>query len=346
MAKDPADRHQTPIELARDLEAWAEEGPKLVSAPRSSQRPSWIKPPTQSPSKRPGSDVQPQQTRFLDKIEVFRPSQKAVESSGPSLLEPEWKYAPSEQRRPDSHDTLALSRVEETEEDTSQGIVLEEQQPPSDLAFDADSRPPEPACRKAPSSPSGELPPVDRVLLRLWPRWTELVGSLITGQGSSRVDDDAYRTVHTLLLQSCRAAIDACAFPERRAFYEECLSVAQPWFKLQTFARADPSILESLLRRCRQLEVELNEGKRPWTFRQVLALVLLATSPAGAVLWYFYYGRVWLPSLFKALNGEFTISSLRSAWDFLQSHPTLLMGVIFPLVVVFSIALLSRNPRT
>ena len=129
---------------------------------------------------------------------------------------------------------------------------------------------------------------------------------------------------------------------ERRAFYEECLSIAQPWLQLQSFARADANMLESLLERCRQIEVELNYGKAPWTVRQGLALVLLTFSPAGAALWYWYYGRLWLPSLSSALPDDFSLSALQSSWGFVQTHPALLLGVIFPLAIVFAVTLLSR----
>jgi hypothetical protein len=64
------------------------------------------------------------------------------------------------------------------------------------------------------------------------------------------------------------------------------------------------------------------------------------------VLWYFSYGRLWLPSFLKLFDGDFSLASLRSAWIVLQSHPALLLGVIFPLVIIFSFALLSRAPRT
>jgi hypothetical protein len=172
------------------------------------------------------------------------------------------------------------------------------------------------------------------------------VESIVTGHGASRIKDNTYRTQHALLLQACRAAIDACPVPERRAFYEECLSIAQPWFKLQTFAHTDASILDSLLQRCRQIEAELNEGKRPRALRQIVGLALLALNLAGAALWYCCLGQRWLPSLVNEFNGKLSVSSLRSAWNFLLAHPPLMVGLIFPLVFVFSLAFLSRKSRT
>lgn len=346
MAKDPADRYQTPIELVSALETWAAEHPKSFPATRTLARPLWISPPTQTPSARPATEVPSERTCVLNKVEVFAPSRKKAESSGPSLLEPLWKYAPSEQRQPVANDTVSLSRAEETGEITAAAATQEKERTRSASCPDSDSTLKE---MDVPSgtgvSPAGALPPIDPVVLRLWQRWMDLLETIIAGHGPSRVDDSTYRTIHGLLLQACRAAIAGCPVPERRAFYEECLSIAQPWLKLQTFAHSDANILESLLQRCRHIVVELNDGKPPWTIRQALGLVLLAFGPTGAALWYYTYGRLWLPSLFNAFNGEFSLSSLLSAWEFVQNHPALLMGVTFPLVIVFSISLLSRTPR-
>jgi serine/threonine protein kinase len=342
MAKDPADRCQTPAELARELEK--------VSGTLSEKPPDTFLP----PSGQPASDPQPGHTCVLDNVSVFALPRPQAEPSGPSLLEPLWKYAPDEQRRPGTNDTLTTSHTGDTEHVTADAIgggagPLSPSATPrleSDSTF-REIAVPDKTGDMASETPSSEpLPPIDPVLFRLWRRWLALLETIIAGSGPSSVNNDTYQTIHALLLQVCRAAIDACPVPERRAFYQECLSIAQPWLKLQTFVRADSAMLDSLLRRCRDIEIELNNGKAPWTFRQGLALVLLALSPAGAALWYGYYGRLWLPSFLKAFDGDFSASSLRSAWDFLQTHPALLMGVLFPLVIIFSVALLSRSPRS
>jgi hypothetical protein len=343
MAKDPADRFQTPAELVRELECWAAAHPKFFPATETSARPLGNAPPTHAPAGHPATDLQLDRTCVLDKVEVFMPSRKQVAASGPSLLEPVWRFAPSEQRQPNTNDTLSLSRAEETGELTVGATASQKERPKPGANPNSDSTTPD---MPAPGGgPTGTLPRIDPVVFRLWRRWTDLLETIVS-RGPSRVDENTYRTIHGLLLQACRAAIDSCPAPERRSFYEECLSIAQPWLKLQTFARSDASILDSLLRRCREIVIELNDGRPPWTIRQVLGLALLAGGPTGAVLWYWTYGRLWIPSLFKAFNGEFSLSSLGSAWDFLRLHPALLMGVIFPLVIVFSIALLARTPRT
>jgi hypothetical protein len=196
-----------------------------------------------------------------------------------------------------------------------------------------------------PAASQDPLPPIDPVVTRLGQRWMDLVETIVIGRGSARVNGETYRSIHTLLLQACRAAIDDAKIPERRAFYEECLSIAQPWLKLQTFYPTERHLLLALLKRGKEIERELNGGKVPWTIRQGIGLMLVTLTPLAAVLWYWHYGRRWLPSLFRELNGEFSLSSLRSAWSFLQTHPPLLMGLIFPLLVMLSIGLLWRTSR-
>ena len=330
MAKEPGDRFQTPAELVRELERVSASGseklPDSVSRgiPTSVQ-PMWISPPTQLSSGRPPTDLQPEYTRVLDNIDVFAPSRGESELSGPSVLEPLLNHLPGEPRGTATHDTLMLSRSEGTEAATGQEAA---------------------APSEANVSTAESLPPIDAEVFRLWRRWLGLLETIVAGRGPAHVPNETYHYTHALLLQACRAAIDACPVAERRAFYEECLSIAQPWFKLQAFFHIDADMLDSLLLRCRRIEVELNNGKAPWTIRQALGLVLLAISPPGAALWYWCYGRLWLPSLLRTFDDDLSVSSLRSGWHFLRSHPALLMGVLFPVVIVFAVMLLSRTPRT
>jgi serine/threonine protein kinase len=330
MAKDPADRYQTPAELARELEK--------VSGAVSEKLSDTVFP----ASDQAQADQQPQHTRFLSNVNVFELSRDEVKPSGPSLLGLVWEDDPDEQPRLQTHDTLNLSRPEETEEVTAEALsdAIAPARPDSDSTFQEMAGP-----GATGASSAGTLPPIDPAIFRLWRRWLGFLETIIVGRGPSHVNSAAYQDIHSLLLQACRAAIEACPAPERRAFYEECMSIAQPWFKLQAFALADGVMLDSLLGRCRKIEVELNNGKAPWTIRQVLALALLALSPAGAAMWYFSYGRIWLPSLFRLFDDDFSLSSLQTAWRFLQTHPALLMGVLFPLVIIFSVVLLSRTPR-
>jgi hypothetical protein len=328
MAKDPADRYQTPAELVRELEK--QRAASEQQAENISDEPFAVAYASSSLV-----ESQSQHTCVLDKVSVFAPTHSQTVPSGPSVLEALCANVSGEERRLDTHDTLTVSHAEDTEEVTAETIAFSEGAELSPVAPGGTG-----------IAPRAALPPIDPVVFRLWCRWLEFLETIITGRGPSRVNDDAYQTIHTLLLQACRAAIDACPVPERRAFYEECLSIAQPWLKLRTFVHADPAMLASLFQRCRQIEVELNYGKAPWTVRRVFALMMLALSPAGAALWYWYYGRIGLPSLLKSFHGEFSLSSFHSAWSFLQAHPALLMGVLFPLVIIFSVVLLARAPRS
>jgi hypothetical protein len=122
------------------------------------------------------------------------------------------------------------------------------------------------------------------------------------------------------------------------------LSIAAPWLKLQAFLYTEPPILLSLWERCQQLKTQAHDGRTPWAIRQIIGLVLLTFSSGGMTMWYLNHGRRWLPALRESFEGSLSPTSLRAAWSFVQTHPVLLLGVIFPLVVVFSITLL-RPPR-
>jgi hypothetical protein len=342
MAKAPADRYQTPAELARELERISTDTIQTATVrERQPDRPHTVA---------AQMDAEPQtlHTCVLNNVNVFAPSRDRAKPLGPSLPEPLWEDDSNEQLRLETHDTRNLSRPGDTEAVTAEALA-DGMIPPAAAAsqcLDSDTTFQEMAVPDGTAAAAVEtLPPIDPVIFRLWRRWLGLLETIIAGRGPSRVNSDAYQTVHSLLLQACRAAIDACPAPEGRAFYEECLSIAQPWLKLQTFALADATMLHSLLRRCRRIEVELNNGKAPWTIREVIALVLLTFSPAGAALWYWYYGRIWLPSLFKLFDGDLSVSTLNTAWCYLQTHPALLVSVLFPLVIIFSVVLLSRTPR-
>ena len=353
MAKDPEARYQTPAELARELDTWAAERPKVGSATPTSCRPLWITPPTQVPRDGSARAEPASPTRLLDAEIMFAPLPKENEPSGPSLFEPAWKYAPGEAQRKETHDTLSLSRPEDTEVVTAEataGMPVA----PSRASVDSDSTLQEVHAASAAVSPAADAAKsaaaaperLDPALRPLWRRWSLLLQTVIKGSGPARVNPETYRAVHMNLLLACRSAAESAVSSERRAFYQELVSIVQPWLTLQTFARTESEMLQSLLERCRQAELELNEGKVPWTIRQFVGLVLLALSPIGLAVWYWNSGRLWLPSLMRAFQWDSSKPSAHSAWDYVSTHPSLLMGVIFPLVIVVSIYLLVRTPRS
>ncbi|HWG41899.1 MAG TPA: serine/threonine-protein kinase [Gemmataceae bacterium] len=345
MAKNPADRYQTPAELVQELDRWTLERPKGVPATQTACRPLWLSPPTRMAIDPAAPSETASHTRLLDRVELFGAS-RDDEPSNPSLLEPLWKHSPDEMRQPQTHDTLTLSRAEDTEVTTDPATALTT--PERQRRVDSDSTQPEVA------TPSVAVPPADPAaaqqietqLLRLWRRWTELIETIVLGRGPSRVNGDLYRAVHAALLQVCRAGIESAPTPPRRAFYQELVSIAQPWLNLKTFAHIEPQMLKSLLERCKQIELELNDGNIPWTFRELLLLVLVTVSPVALALWYWHSGRRWLSSLVRSSHWESSSTSLRSVWSFVESHPSMLMDVLFPVVIIFSLYLLTRRPRS
>jgi serine/threonine protein kinase len=350
MAKDPANRYQTPAELVRALDACATEQPKESSATPTLCRPLWISPPTHVGGGAGAAGESPAPTRLIEGGPVFLPSRQEVELSGPSLFEPPWKYAPGDKQRQPTHDTLTGSKAEDTELVTAEATAGVPAAPPAPRV-DSDSTQPEVSAAAAASqaaveSASGPPERIAPALLPLWRRWRALLQTIINGSGPARVDAEAYRTAHTQLLYACREAAEVAVTPERRSFYQELISIIQPWLNLQTFVRTEPEMLHALLERCRQAELELNGGKVPWTARQFVGLILLALSPIGLAVWYWNSGRLWLPSLVRAFQWDSSKPSMHSAWDYVATHPSLLMGVIFPVVIVFSIFLLVRTPRT
>jgi serine/threonine protein kinase len=343
MAKEPAQRYQTPVELAEALQPWTSAGPRVASAPRTSNRPLWVPSPTKHPAPRPPTAEQPEMTRVLSNIEVFSPSERARKSSGASLLE-QLCEPPQEEAQPrESLDTMPWPSAEEAQATATEAPAAAS---PSVSAEDkakveADGTEIELPAAPAPSAAAKRsVPPVDPVVARLWKRWSALIKLIVVGGGASSVNVKEYQTIHSMLLQACRAALEDANVPRRRALYEKMLSIAQPWLKLQAFLYTEPAILESLWQRCQQLQLEANNGKAPWAIRQIIGLLLLTFGSGGMTLWYLHYGRRWLPALREAFDGTLSMASLRSAWHFLQTHPVLLLGVIFPLVVICSIALL------
>ncbi|MGH7170287.1 MAG: serine/threonine-protein kinase, partial [Gemmataceae bacterium] len=198
MAKEPADRYATPAELAQELEKLQLEkvsgtdsdkvADTFFSATRTSNRPIWISPPTRMLSGRPVTDMEPDFTRVLDNVEAFAPSQRDAELSGSSLLEPLWKFSPEEPRQAVTHDTLSLSRPEETEAVTAEAL-LENERPSSPPHLDSD-----PTQQELPPDGTGispvELPPVDPVVSRLWQRWMDLLETIANGHGPARVNGE------------------------------------------------------------------------------------------------------------------------------------------------------------
>ncbi len=350
MAKDPADRPQTPAEVVEELDAWTAEPSPLPSGTPAPKCPPWLSPPTYHPSDRPLTSPSPEHTSHFEKIEVFAPSRCENEPTDFACLAAEsaknWDdEAAKNNKRRETRDTLSTSHPEDTEAATAEALserIACESRGRNDSDPTQFEMPPTPADAIVSCDPP---PPIDLDVCRLWREWTAFVQSIVSGRGLSGIDTQAYQPVHASLRQACRRAIDNCSHPERRAFYEECLSIAQPWFKLQSFALADPIILDSLLRRCQQIVLELNQGISPRTLRQVLAWTSFVLNLLVAGLWYWLAGRLRLPVLLRLFDWNFSPLSLRSVWAYLHTHPTLWMGLVFPLGFLFTLAFVWRSTR-
>jgi serine/threonine protein kinase len=340
MAKKPDDRYQTPAELLRALDLWQAESPNVSQAPPTTCRPLWIASPIQVHANGAAQNQAAVHTRVIDAFDLAgSPEDEKV--SEQIVLEPVWKYAPGEVRHEETHDTVTLSRAEDADT-TFTGPSSREQkgsggQPASDGTLSAVSDS---------TLDPGAGQRIDWILRRHWRRWTALIETIVNGRGPARVNGDTYRTVYTSLVNTCRSAAEAAPTPQRRAYFQELLSIVQPWLNLQTFAHTEAQMLHSLLVRCKRAELELNDGNVPWTLRQVIGMVLLMLSPVGLALWYWNSARFWLPALMRSFDWGSPKPSLRSVWSYVEAHPSLLMGVAFPLVIVFSIYLLARTSRT
>ncbi len=350
MAKDPTVRPQTPAEVVEELDAWKAEPSALPSGDSIPKRPPWLSPPTYHASDRPVTSPSPEHTSHFDKIEVFAPSRRENEPTDFACLAAEspkdWDgEAVKNNKRRETRDTLSISQPEDTEAATAEALS-------GRFACESRGRDDSDATQlEMPSTPTDEIvscdppPPIDPDVRRLWREWTAFVQTILSGREPSGTDTQAYRSFHTSLLQACRRATETCSHPERRAFYEECLSIAQPWFKLQSFALADPILLDSLLRRCQQIVLELNQGSSPWTLREVLAWTSFVLNLLAAGVWYWFAGRPRLPALLRLFEWNFSPLSLRSLWAYLQIHPSLWMGLVFPLVFLFTLAFVRRSTR-
>jgi serine/threonine protein kinase len=338
MAKKPDDRYQTPADLVRALDSWTAEPPRTPHASPTSCRPLWVAPPTQAPASDAAPVEHSPRTREINYLDPIK-SAEGDKLSEQIVLEPIWKHAPGEVRQEQTHDTVTFSRSEDAEP-TSTGMAARKKKDPGRHSASDGTLPAVSASTLAPGQR------IDSVLRRQWRRWTALIETIVKGRGPSRVNGDTYRKVHTALLNACRSAVEAAPTPQKRAFYQELLSIVQPWLSLHTFAHTEAQMLQSLLERCKQTELELNDGNVPWTLRQVVGMVLLMLSPVGLALWYWNSARLWLPALMRSFEWGGPKPSLRSAWSYLETHPSLLMGVAFPVVIAFSIYLLSRAPRT
>src|SRR6185312_8980281 len=105
-------------------------------------------------------------------------------------------------------------------------------------------------AERVPLSPE-EVARMDAALRTAWQRWTAVVEAFVRGRGSRRVSAAAYQTLHTELVDLCRAQAEAAEGPQRAAF-ERLQGIVEPWLTPDNLAAADRETLASLLQTCKR----------------------------------------------------------------------------------------------
>jgi serine/threonine protein kinase len=246
MAKDPASRFQTPIELADAVAAFAGE---------QQLRPG-------VPGNLPAAPVAPSEA--TPNIPGYVPFQEESHPLGPSMsgrgsrqirlgmqtyLSPphEEEHVPSPTRLVDGQET---DKLEEK-------AAAETQSP-------GRATTPTPPWRKI----AGVESAVSSVVIETdfktaWANWTSVIECFIAGK-SCKVSEKHYRAQHRLLLERCKQYIEASPNPRERKVFERLESVIEPWLSLGTLATASQATLASLWNNCLRFEEErplaLGEG--------------------------------------------------------------------------------------
>jgi serine/threonine-protein kinase len=123
-------------------------------------------------------------------------------------------------------------------------------------------------------------PPSLAELARHWHAWIDVLIACFESHGRyPRLSPHDYESLHTALLGQCQV-LAASRERELRDKIKQVDALVRPWLSLGTLTQADPLVLGSLLRQCRQLEHALNlpRAKRPWgpTVAALAVAVLIA----------------------------------------------------------------------
>jgi serine/threonine protein kinase len=334
MAKNPADRYQTPADLARDLERWCGQAAcPPVGGDLSPQ--GWDEPPdaTRLPPNVPATNV-------LERIELFRPDRparcseseapavgsKTVVTVAPALADAELNTAP------DSASDL----------DAPWGMELVAAAAPTSSPPAAPTAP-APAPRSIPPTSQSASPlTIPPALRTCWRRWTAVVETYAQRHGRHGLRAEEYRVLHQDLLQACRAAAVTAPL-QARDFFQRMEAIARPWLNLQTFRHTESSLLKALLVRCQEVEWELNGRRNPRNLGRFIGIFLLLLCPAGVGAWYGWAGHHWLPVLLRRLGWDDPDrASLYSIGLFLQTHATTVVLGLVAAIVLFSVYLIAR----
>jgi hypothetical protein len=175
-----------------------------------------------------------------------------------------------------------------------------------------------------------------------WRRWTAIVELFASRRrGRSRVNPQAYRTLHRELTECCRS-LAASADEPARVFCRTLEDLAQPWLNPGVLAKADREILDDLLIRCRQAESELGERTRDPAARRRCALVIMVSAvAAGLFVLVRGVDQGWSPVLGRVQGWS---DMIRSTLRFSNGTASSFFWSI--LVIPVSLAILSRSRRS
>jgi hypothetical protein len=155
------------------------------------------------------------------------------------------------------------------------------------------------------------------------------------------VDAETYVRLHQELLRHCRL-LAAEAGTGKKDYYHEVESLVQPWLTVEVLARADPELLQDLLRRCDQID----QCRGGWIRLMPSAgfvrwLAVLGAIALGVFLSIWIEDRVVLSISASVRNGLMT---LWLAAGKLSDLEWACAGGLA--VVIFSIGLAARTMRT
>jgi serine/threonine-protein kinase len=275
MAKNPDDRFQTPLELARELAPWCGMPSPGMTAPPPSAPAEAISPPTRA-------------VAYLREDAPSTPShitQATAESTSPLMQSQGQSELPAPPKEcPDTPieadwpatEMLLVRAVElALKEKAKAETTPEAPQVPELTRVEEDS----------PAGPAADEPEITPALRSHWRRWTDLIREMAVERASEGWTEASYQAFHERLLVTCRQQAERGS-GDRRVFFQRLESLVAPWVSLAILEQTDPDILNSLLARCRRAETLLGVRRGG----ELLWLVGLAVGVVAAVV---LVGRLW-----------------------------------------------------
>jgi hypothetical protein len=335
MAKDPAERFQTPAELLAELAAWPDAGDRRVSASVSfgQSQPACA------------DDLTPSATRLIPDLafQACQPSPLALAELAPLARElatgTATEEVPSGAAATPAREPSPAPRPAPPPAASATALLAPEQLSRAAPVGARDARPgSEQAEQPAASEVAGAHPAgvfrVDPSLRRSWRTWMSVVELFVRGGSRSRVREQEYRRLHAELRAACRGHAERTSGPVRE-FFRRLEAIVEPWVTPQALASTDRETLDALLTKCRRADELLGgAGWAATVFRAAAVLALVAG--AGVLGWAFINPPGWAGPL---------RSFLRAAWASAERNPVLWSAVALPAVVLVIVWLFARALR-